>query len=52
MIKSNDFESDLFNFITSFPYSSMGKHLFVTSFMTTSSEADLPMRPKMAFRDR
>ena len=50
-IKSKDLMSVLVSCMTSVPYNRIGKHLHVTILMTTSSEAVLPMRPNMAFKD-
>jgi hypothetical protein len=49
-IKSKYFMSVLFSCIISVHYNRIGKHFHVTIFMITSSEAILPIRPKMAFK--
>ena len=46
--KSNDFTSLLFNGLHSRPYNKIGKHLHLTNSRTTSSEATLPIFPKIA----
>ena len=46
--KSNDFTSLLFNGQHSKPYNEIGKHLHLTNSRTTSSEATLPIYPKIA----
>jgi len=46
--KSNDFTSLLFNGQHSKPYNKIGKHLHLTNSRTASSEATLPIFPKIA----
>ena len=46
--KSNDFTSLLFNGQHSKPHNKIGKHLHLTNSRTTSSEAALPIFPKIA----
>ena len=50
--KSNDFTSLLFNGQHFRPYSKIGKHLHLTNSRTTSSEATLPIFPKIALVER
>jgi hypothetical protein len=49
--KSKDLISDCFKLQASDPYISIGRHLLVTSCKTTSSEALLPILPKIAFKE-
>ena len=51
MTKSNEPNSDLFRGQASVPYSSIGKHFWITNWITTSSEASLPIWPNTALSD-
>ena len=50
--KSREWTSLLFRLHASVPYNKTGKHLLATRWSNTSSEANLPTLPKMAFSER